>query len=105
MEKIAQAPVLNHRASLIDAITSVHVEFAHMKDELEAAHREIARLKQRLSPGRPPRNPIGDIDLPSLRRHVAFYCHPDRAGDGDLMRRLNVLFDYLEHSQASATAR
>ena len=98
MEKIVPALVHTQPASLIDAVTSVHTEFAHLKDELDAAHREIARLEQELILRRPRPNPIGDLDLPSLRRHVAFYCHPDRSGNGDLMRRLNVLFDYLEQS-------
>jgi hypothetical protein len=26
---------------------------------------------------------------------VAYYCHPDRGGDADLMSKLNTLFDFL----------
>ena len=91
------------RSSLVSAIATVHSEFAQMKSQLRAAHAEIARLKRRpRRAARPPRLP--EEDLSSLRRHVAFHCHPDRSGDGDLMRRLNVLFDYLEQSQQQQLA-
>ena len=105
MEKIVTTAVRNQRTTLIDAIANVHVEFAQMRNELSAAQREIARLRRKLSQRRQSQ-PAPDLDLASLRRNVAFYCHPDRSGDGDLMRRLNVLFDYLESSQeCQANAR
>ena len=98
MEATMTPAIRDHRTSLIDAVANVHLEFAQMKDELRAAHREIARLKRSLSKraARPLALPEGDLS--SLRRNVAFHCHPDRSGDGELMRRLNVLFDYLECS-------
>jgi hypothetical protein len=86
-------------SSLFGEIANFHGQFVQMQTELDAARREIARLKKSLAE-RAVRFPVlPETNLPSLRRHVAFYCHPDRSGDGELMRRLNVLFDYLECSQ------
>ena len=99
MEKPVIAAVREQHNTLIDAIANVHTEFAQMRNELSAAQREIARLRRKLSEHRRSQPMAPELDLSSLRRNVAFYCHPDRSGNVDLMRRLNVLFDYLESSQ------
>lgn len=90
------------RPSLRDAISGLHLEFAQMRDDLRQAHREIGALKRELR-SRPTKAipPMPDSNLGSLRRMVSFYCHPDRGGDERLMRRLNVLFDFLVHLQGS----
>lgn len=91
------------RPSLRDAISGLHLDFSQMRDELREAHEEISALRRELR-SRPPRAkpPMPEQNIGSLRRLVSFYCHPDRGGDELLMRRLNVLFDYLAQQQRSA---
>jgi hypothetical protein len=91
-------------SSLFGEIASFHGQFVQMQVELDAARREIARLKKSLAERGATPLALPETNLSSLRRGVAFYCHPDRSGDGELMRRLNVLFDYLECSQQSQPA-
>ena len=55
----------------------------------------IRGLKAELHTLRRFQRTLRTIDLPGLRRDVAFYCHPDRGGDGNVMRRVNLLFDSL----------
>ena len=72
--------------TLRDAIAGVHDKMSSLQEELREAHDELATLK----------NGLAATNIGSLRREVAFYCHPDRGGNGLLMRRLNVLFDFLQ---------
>ena len=85
--------------SILDAIAGVHSKMATLQRELREAHREIAELRSELAG-----SPMPQVGLPSLRREVAFYCHPDRGGNGLLMRRLNVLFDFLQSSPSPGGA-
>ena len=84
--------------SLTETIGKLWSEFSSMKQQLQQAHREINRLKNELSKT-PGHRAKPELDLASLRRRVAFYCHPDRGGDTALMSALNGLFDYLECSE------
>ncbi len=81
--------------TLRDAIAGVHNKLFDLKAELREAHQKIAVLKQELATNRPDFRTMPESNLSGLRRDVAFYCHPDRGGNDLLMRRLNVLFDYL----------
>lgn len=83
------------RKSLSDAISILRNEFSRMKDELRTTHSENNRLRSELARWRLRCRPRQEMDLAGLRRRVAFYCHPDRGGDADLMSRLNTLFDLL----------
>jgi hypothetical protein len=66
---------------------------AQMRVQLTEANHKIARLHEALRV-----RSLSTAELSTLRRRVAYYCHPDRGGDAELMRRLNVLFDRLEAS-------
>ena len=99
METAAHQAVHTPRGSIVDAVANVYARFAQLQADLQAAHREIAELRRSQVQGRTMPLPLPDPDLASLRRHVAVYCHPDRSGNGELMCRLNVLFDYLENAQ------
>ncbi len=88
------------RPSLVTALTGLHLECESMKNMLHEARLEIARLKRALA-SRERRGP--QLDVAGLRREVAFYCHPDRGGDAELMCRLNILFDALEDTGAPQT--
>ncbi len=60
-----------------------------LRDDLQAARWRIAQLEQQAAR----RRPVVDM---TLRRDTAFYCHPDRGGNVELMARLHALFDTLE---------
>lgn len=83
-------------SGLRDKMISLEEECHATKTELRKMLRENITLRARLG-RRPPTNLHGmpNVDLPALRRRTAYYCHPDRGGDGELMRRLNTLFDFL----------
>lgn len=81
--------------SLSDAICSLRSEFSRMEDELRTTRSENSRLRGELARWRRRYRPQQKMDLAGLRRRVAFYCHPDRGGDAELMSRLNTLFDML----------
>lgn len=83
-------------ASLAKTIADIGVEFSNMKSKLRAAHSEITKLKNELTRRRPQYQVSSKTDFATLRRRVAFYCHPDRGGDAELMSRLNTLFDFLD---------
>jgi len=87
--------------SLGESITRLGTEFLHMKSSLREAQCEIARLRGELARLRLPRRRIPNSDMASLRRQVAYHCHPDRGGDAELMSNLNTLFDFLEHLEAN----
>jgi len=42
------------------------------------------------------RQVLESLDLPALRRDVAFYIHPDRGGDLRVSQEFNALMDALE---------
>jgi hypothetical protein len=104
MEQSAMRSNLLRNTKLSGEIASFHGRVVELQVALDAANREIARLRETLSERAAGSTPLPETNLASLRRHVAFYCHPDRSGDGELMRRLNVLFDYLECSQQFQSA-
>lgn len=87
--------------SLGETITRLGTEFLHMKSSLREAKSEIARLRGELARLRLPRRRLPKADMASLRRQVAYHCHPDRGGDAELMSNLNTLFDFLENLEAS----
>ena len=80
-------------ASVVETIGDLHHAFATMKQALSEARHEISRLHRQLVHQRAQ---VSQEELATLRRRVAFRCHPDRGGDADLMSRLNLLFDSLE---------
>ena len=81
--------------TLRDAIAGVHNKLFDLTAELREARQKIASLKQELATNQPIPRAMPESNLSGLRRDVAFYCHPDRGGNDLLMRRLNVLFDFL----------
>ena len=85
--------------SLAGAIGELHSQFAVIQEELRFAHTELDRLRGVLFTWQAHFEKLPCLNLSSLRRHAAFYCHPDRGGNVELMSGLNVLFDILEHSQ------
>lgn len=90
--------------TLRDVIAGVHDKLSTLQGELREAHQEIEMLREELAMSAESRA-IPQAELGSLRRQVAFYCHPDRGGNGLLMRRLNVLFDFLQSGQPAPTTR
>jgi hypothetical protein len=70
-----------------------------LRNQLREAHREISRLKKELRQATGPHLAIDRTKLRTLRRQVAFHCHPDRGGDERLMQHMNALFDSLECSE------
>ncbi len=85
--------------SLLDAIRNLREEFSSMKGELYDAQRELVRLRREVQYWRANGRSSSELNLASLRRELAFTCHPDRGGDGSLMCRVNVLFDHLERNR------
>jgi len=81
--------------SLSDTIGRLRSEFTSLRHELRDAKSENCRLRREIDRWRARFRPLGADDIASLRRSVAFYCHPDRGGNGELMSRLNALFDVL----------
>ena len=87
--------------SLVDTIAELGAEFSSLRVNLRIARGEIARLEGELARLRPIRRAMPELDYASLRRRVAYHCHPDRGGSADLMSRLNALFDFLEDVEAA----
>jgi hypothetical protein len=81
--------------SLTDTIGRLRSEFTSLENELRHAKSENSRLRRELTRWRSQYRSSPVSDTAALRRHVAFYCHPDRGGDGELMSTLNALFDFL----------
>lgn len=88
------------RLSLVDSIEELQFRFANMKDELRDAYGEIARLRGTMAELETGFGGLPSTNVSALRRRVAFYCHPDRGGDGSVMGVLNTIFDFMENSQA-----
>jgi hypothetical protein len=83
------------RQSIVEAVLKLRAEFSSMKNELHLVHCENAKLRGELARWRSRCRGMPELDLSALRRRVAYYCHPDRGGDADLMSKLNTLFDFL----------
>jgi hypothetical protein len=77
--------------TLAEAVAGLRAELDRTRAQLRHAQ-EIPKMK------------FSADQLTSLRRRVAFYCHPDRGGDVVLMRDLNTLFDVLEELVSSPKA-
>lgn len=88
--------------SLVDTISTLHADFRMIKGELAAAQQEIARLNRKLDNYEESAETLCALELTSLRRQVAYHCHPDRGGDSALMGRMNALFDMLQAAQTMA---
>lgn len=80
---------------LNQTIGRLRSEFAGLKNELANTKSENSRLQREVARWRFRFQALRVADVASLRRHVAFYCHPDRGGDAELMSCLNALFDIL----------
>jgi regulator of replication initiation timing len=85
----------NRGISLTETIGRLSTEFSNLKDELRDTKNENDRLRHELARWRSQCRSAPLSDTAALRRHVAFYCHPDRGGDTELMSTLNALFDFL----------
>lgn len=85
--------------SLSQAIGALCQDAVRLRSELKRAQLEISRLRdqlaQRPARGAAPRS-LEKRRIQLLRRQISFHCHPDRGGDGELMQRINELFDELE---------
>ena len=81
--------------ALSQAIANFKVEFNKIRSELRDVQCENTVLKEKLAHWRSRCANVPQIDVPSLRRQVAYYCHPDRGGSTVVMSRLNFIFDYL----------
>lgn len=92
-----EGPALRERS--VVAVAKLRNRFADLDTRLREAHGEIARLEGELARWRARYRAAQRIDVPWLRRQVAYYCHPDRGGDGNLMTSVNVVFDFLERLQ------
>lgn len=86
-------------------IAQFRAEFSSMRTELKDVHAKNAELEEELAKLRAKTQAASRLDLPSLRRHAAYYCHPDRGGNEDLMSRLNTLFDFLTAMDASTVSK
>jgi hypothetical protein len=86
-------------SGLREKMMSLEQECYEAKTELRKVLRDNVALTWKLNLRPPKYRGIPNIDLPSLRRQLTFYCHPDRGGDGELMRRIIELFDFLLASE------
>ncbi len=90
-------------SSIADMVTRLRVDLSSMRRELLDARCENARLRRELARLRARGEVSSEFNLPSLRREVAFQCHPDRGGSNSLMSRLNTFFDHLAGAGYSQT--
>ncbi len=86
--------------AVVESIVWLKRRFTEMEDELRRAESEVTRLRRELSRVRLQHE--AQVDVSHLRRRVAFYCHPDRGGDTELMARLNCMFDWVEALQRAS---
>ncbi len=87
-----------------NAVARLRSNYDDMERRLSDAKMEVAELKDQVAGWRSRHHSIRRLDVSSLRRQVAFQCHPDRGGDSNLMTRLNALLDVLESMQAPCQA-
>ncbi len=92
-------------SSLLTTITRLAAELTDLKSQLRQARLDVSRLSLMLARTRNRPRPVDPGELEGLRRRVAYYCHPDRGGDGELMSRLNRLFDALQNQSSSEDVR
>jgi hypothetical protein len=95
-----QAAMTNNNAlvqhcSVVDMVARLRADFSNTKSELNNARIENNRLKRALKRQQSQNDITTEFDLPSLRRAVAFYCHPDRGGSDVIMSKVNTFFDFL----------
>jgi len=105
--RTAHKSVTFSRPTTIDSVSWIRNRVGDMQGRLSEAQAEIERLRAELARARSQSQPVSvpEMDLGSLRRQVAFFCHPDRGGDGALMSKLNTLFDSLEGRSDRGFAR
>jgi len=89
--------------SIADMVTQLRVDLCNMRKDLLDARCENVRLRRELTRLRSQKNVSSEFNIPSLRREVAFHCHPDRGGSTSLMSRLNTFFDHLAGAECSQT--
>ena len=97
---VARAP------SLAQAVGDLGKDVVRLRGELQRAQLEINRLRGQLARTQPSSamtSPAQKERIQRLRRQISFHCHPDRGGDGELMQRINELFDDLETLSPGAT--
>jgi len=87
-------------SSLADSIGFLHDQFHALRRELEDVRGENSRLRQEVAVWRAQFRSLPVKEVAQLRRNVAYYCHPDRGGDADVMCKLNALFDFLTKTAA-----
>jgi hypothetical protein len=92
-----QAVAIEDRA--LTAVSRIRTQFAAMKEELEESRYVIASLQSDLRCKRAKQRAVNEVPVAALRRQIAFRLHPDRGGDGEMMARLNALFDLIESLQ------
>jgi hypothetical protein len=80
---------------LAETITRLREEFAIMQQKLRDTQSENSKLKGQIAKLESGYDVLSDVDIAALRRRVAYYCHPDRGGDNELMSKVNTLFDSL----------
>jgi hypothetical protein len=81
--------------SLVETVSRLCVEFSAVQKELEDARSENHRLRTELEKWHSRWETLPSVDTSSLRRRVAYFCHPDRGGNTDLMSAINVVFDFI----------
>jgi len=86
---------INRYSPLVNSIAKLRSEYSNIQNELRHVYDENNRLKNELEKSRSRHSGIPSLDLSSLRRRIAFLCHPDRGGDAELMKELNILLDFL----------
>lgn len=98
----SQLPVQG--GSLVDTVSRLCTEFSAIQKELEDARSENDKLKNELKRWRSKWNTLPRVDTSSLRRSVAFFVHPDKGGDTEIMSKLNVIFDFINGIEAPQKA-
>ncbi len=86
--------------NLIETITELKREFGRMQEELREKDAEIERLKCRLEKRTPVSQAVSEVDIESVRRKIASFCHPDRGGDTELMSTVNMLLDLFDEQES-----
>jgi hypothetical protein len=92
----AQRNVVVSGPSLVESISSFVREFRQLKTELQSALHQAAALRREVDGWRSRHRQLSRVDVPALRRRLAFHYHPDRGGDAELMSTLNAFFDAVE---------
>ena len=88
--------------NLIETITELKREFGRMQEELRDKDVEIERLKHQLKKRPVVSQAASEVDIESVRRKIASFCHPDRGGDNELMSTVNMLLDLFDEEESAA---